>query len=437
MEPFTLVSGVIKHKGRIWLGCSNQVQLKVMTALHDSPIGGHSGFPVTYHRIKKLFYWVGMKGQIKEFVQSCEICKKAKADRNRYLGLLLPLPIPDQAWQVISLDFISGLPTSRRFNCILVVVDKFSKYAHFLAMSHPFTALSVAKLFLSEVYKLHGLPLSIISDRDPIFTSNLWQELFKLVGTKLCLSSAYHPQSDGQTERVNQCVEAYLRCFVHGCPKQWSNWLSLAEFWYNTCFHTALGQSPFEVLYGHTPSQLGLSTIEQCQSADLQTYLATRQLMLQQAKLHLQRAQDRMKKQADKGRSERVFQVGQRVFLKLQPFCQSSMGSRLNAKLSFRYFGLFLITKQVNPVAYELALPEGSAIHPVFHVSQLKSAEGTRITTDATMPDLLQELKIPTEVLESRLLRKGNKVIPQLLIRWCWGLVLGCYELRTRQHRKC
>ena len=136
----------------------------------------------------------------------------------------MPLPIPEQAWQVVSLDFISGLPISHHYNCIMVVVDKFSKYAHFLALAHPFSALSVAKLYLKEVYRLHGLPSSIISDRDPVFTSKLWRELFTLAGTKLCMSSAYHPQLDGQTERVNQCLETYLQCFVQSCPLPRYTW---------------------------------------------------------------------------------------------------------------------------------------------------------------------------------------------------------------------
>jgi transposase InsO family protein len=254
VEHFTLVAGIIKHKDRVWLGHDPELQSKVIAALHDSAIGGHSGFPVTYRRIKSVFSWPGMKSKIKEFVETCSICQQAKPDRSRYPGLLLPLPIPEHAWQVVTMDFISGLPISHKYNCIMVVVDKFSKYAHFLALAHPFSALTVAKLYFSEVYKLHGLPLSIVSDRDPIFTSKLWQELFRLAGTQLCMSSSYHPQSDGQTERVNQCVEAYLRCFVHSCPRQWYAWLSLAEFWYNTCYHTSIGKSPFEVLYGHTPS---------------------------------------------------------------------------------------------------------------------------------------------------------------------------------------
>lgn len=129
----------------------------------------------------------------------------------------------------------------------------YSKFAHFVPLRHPYTAASVAKVFMDNIYKLHGLPKSIISDRDRIFTSKLWQLLFKLAGIQLRMSSAYHPQTDGQTERVNQCLKTFLRCFVHACPARWIQWLPLVEFWYNTSTHSALGRIPFEVLYGYPP----------------------------------------------------------------------------------------------------------------------------------------------------------------------------------------
>jgi len=169
-----------------------------------------------------------MKTSVKEFVNACVTYQQAKAERVPYPGLLQPLPVPDQAWKVITMDFIEGLPTSSNSNCILVVVDKFSKYSHFIKLKHPFSALQVAHLFMEHVYKLHGMPTAIVSDRDKIFTSLMWKELFKLAGTELAMSSAYHPQSDGQTERVNQCIEGYLRCFIHSCPGTWAQWLHLA-----------------------------------------------------------------------------------------------------------------------------------------------------------------------------------------------------------------
>jgi hypothetical protein len=205
------------------------------------------------------------------------------------------------------MDFVEGLPRSGQQNCILVVVDKFSKFAHFLPLRHPFTALSVAKLYLDNIYKLHGLPLAIISYRDRVFTSKLWQELFGLAGVTLKMSSAYHPQTDGQTERVNQCMETYLRCFAHACPAHWVSWMSLAEFWYNTSFHSTLGRSPFEVLYGHSPRHFGIQSADACNHQDLSSWLQERVVMQTLVKQHLHRAQERMKWQADKGRSERQF----------------------------------------------------------------------------------------------------------------------------------
>lgn len=156
------------------------------------------------------------------------------------------------------MDFIEGLPRSWSKNVILVVVDRLTKYAHFIDLSHPFTAQSVAKVFLDVIYKLHGLPVNIITDRDKVFTSSFWKELFSLMGTTLAMSSAYHPQTDGQTERLNQCLEHYLRCMAHDHPTQWLNWLPLAEHWYNTNYHTSLHLTPFQALYGYPPPLFSL-----------------------------------------------------------------------------------------------------------------------------------------------------------------------------------
>lgn len=196
---------------------------------------------------------------VHSFVSSCSICQQAKPDRAKYPGLLQPLPVPDGAWQTISMDFVEGLPKSGVFDTILVVVDKFSKYSHFIALKHPFTAASVATVFMSNIYKLHDMPVAIVSDRDRVFTSQLWQALFKMAGVKLLMSTSYHPHTDGQTERVNQCLETFLRCFVHACPRRWFEWRHLAEFWFNTSWHSSLSKSPFEVLYGHAPRAFGIS----------------------------------------------------------------------------------------------------------------------------------------------------------------------------------
>ena len=190
---FTFSNGILRYKSHIWIGHDPVLQEQIITSLHSNAVVGHSGVPVTMRRLKQFFAWKGMNTAVHHFISASSICQQAKPDRSKLPGLLQPLLVPDHAWKVISLDFIEGLPLSGSFNCILVVVDIFSKYAHFLALKHPFTAASEAKLFLSHVYKLHGMPQAIVSDRDRIFTSKLWQELFKLAKVDLRMSTAYHP----------------------------------------------------------------------------------------------------------------------------------------------------------------------------------------------------------------------------------------------------
>lgn len=416
--PYSLVSGVLRLRDRIWVGANKPLQARIIAALHNSAIGGHSGFPVTYARIKKLFAWHGMKSDVKAFVASCTVCLQAKPDRAKYPGLLSPLPVPAESWQVISMDFIEGLPRSGSANCILVVVDRFSKFAHFVPLLHPFTAPQVAQLFLDNIYRLHGMPTHIVSDRDRIFTSLFWKELFRLAQTTLCMSSAYHPQSDGQTERVNQCLETYLRCFVQACPRQWVKWLSLAEYWYNTSLHSSLNRSPFEVLYGHPPRHFGLTPPAASSVPDVDTMLADRSTMLDLVRQQLLRAQQRMKLQADKRRSERSFQVGDMVYLKLQPYVQASLAPRAHQKLSYRYFGPYKILSRIGDVAYKLDLPASSSVHPVFHVSLLKPALSTKYPLSAAVPDISDGHQVPEAVLQRRLHPRRDGSVPQLLIKW-------------------
>lgn len=376
-DSFSLRDGLIRYKNRLWLPPAAELTSKLIAAFYSSPVGGHSGIPVTLRKLKQLFYWKGMKAQTTVYVQHCEICQRAKPDLSRYPGLLEPLPVPTQFWQMVSLDFIEGLSRSGRYNCILVVVDKLSRYAHFIGLSHPFTASTVASAYMDNVHKLHGPPASLLSDRDRIFTSAFWRELAVMSGTKLRMSSSYHPQTDGTTERINQCLEAYLRCFTHACPVKWAQWLSLAEYWYNTSGHSALdGKSPFEVLYGHPPRHFGLSSADACTVSDLKSWLQDRAVVLSLLQHHLERVRARMKHQADKKRSERSFQVGDSVFMKLQPYVQSSVAPRAHHKLIFKYYGPFPVLERVGTTAYRLQLPVNSRIHPVLHVSQLKKVLG-------------------------------------------------------------
>jgi transposase InsO family protein len=213
---------MIKYKGRIVIGSTGLLREDLIKSIHDSYIGGHVGIQNTYRRLKAHFYWPSMKKLIQRIVLQCDICKQAKAERVVYPGLLQPLPIPRGTWQDVIMDFVEGLPRSEGRDTIMVIVDRFTKYEHFIALAHPFTAQDVAKLFLDHIYKFHGLPVRILTNRDKIFTSLFWRELFKHLGLKLLLNTLYHPQTDGKTERVNQCLETYLHCITMHYPKKWN-----------------------------------------------------------------------------------------------------------------------------------------------------------------------------------------------------------------------
>lgn len=237
---YSLVEGLIRHKQKIWLGANSALQTKIISAFHASAVGGHSEVQATYQRVHKLFSWPGLKATVKSFVRQCAICQQAKHEHCKSPGLLSPLPIPSGAWQDLSMDFIEGLPKVNVYSIIYVVVDRFTKYAHFIAIKHPFIVASVATVFFDSIVKLHGKPKTIVSHRDKVFITNFWQELFKLMKTKLNLSSAYHPQTDGQTECVNQCIEMFLCSAICDTPKEWLKWLPMAEFWYNSTYHSAI-----------------------------------------------------------------------------------------------------------------------------------------------------------------------------------------------------
>lgn len=364
--------GIIRYKNGIYIGKGSDLRTKVLEALQSSALGGHSGIAATYQRIKRLFYWPGLKSFVESFVLACDVCQRTKHENIPYPGLLEPLEIPHGAWSHISMDFVEGLPKSEGKNVIMVVVDRFSKYAHFIPLSHPYTASSVARLFLDHIVKLHGQPVSIVTDRDPIFTSSFWSELFKLMGTKLHLTSSYHPQSDGQTERLNQCLENYLRSCTSQHPHKWTKWLALAEFRYNTSHHSSLKTTPFAVLYGYDLPQYSLDPYFHSSNQEASALLHQRNEMLELIKENLIQAQAQMKFYADQKRLERSFEVGDEVYLKLQPFRQNSVVLRHNLKLANKYYGPYTIIEKLGTVAYKLQLPSDAKIHNVFHVSLQK-----------------------------------------------------------------
>lgn len=252
-KGYFMEGGILKYKGRVVIPSKSSVVGALLHEYHNSPVGGHSREVKTYQSLAREWFWPGMRKMVSRFVQQCSICQQNKASSLRPAGLLQPLPIRTAIWEDISLDFVEGLPKSQGFDTVLVVVDRLTKFSHFIALKHPFTARTMAKEFIREIVRLHGFPLSIISDRDRIFLSIFWREIFRLQGTSLRRSTAYHPQTDGQTEVVNKTLEAYLRCFMGGQPRTWYSWLPWAELWYNSSPHSSTQVSPFKAMYGRDP----------------------------------------------------------------------------------------------------------------------------------------------------------------------------------------
>jgi hypothetical protein len=288
--------------------------------LHTSPVGGHSRFLKTYHRVKKEILWDGLKTDVQRFVEKFLVFQQNKVEKIKTPGVLQPLAIPSQHWEEVSMDFITRLPKSEGKSVIMVIVDRLTKYANFCALSHPFKASIVSTAFMETVQKLHGSPKIIVSDKDPIFTGHFWTELFSCLGTQLAHRSSYHPQCDGQTEIVNKFLEGHLRCFVSDKQTQLFKWLPLAKWWYNTSFHIATKMTPFMALYGYHPSSITSSLKEKSKVQAVEDHIEHQQQVIQILKDNLTMAQNHMKQQAYQHRSEIIFEVGDWVFLRLQPY---------------------------------------------------------------------------------------------------------------------
>ncbi|GJP70681.1 hypothetical protein CLOP_g1588 [Closterium sp. NIES-67] len=283
-------------------------------------------------------------------------------------GLLQPLPILEQPWQVVSLDFITGLPTTTSgHGAIPVIIDKFSKMGHFIPTHTTARTEETAQLFIRYIISQHGIPTTLISDRDPKFTSKFWKELMSLLGTKLAMSSAYHPQTDGQTERLNQIVEQLLRAACKDEISKWDLHLPVLEFAYNNATHAATGQTTFFLCYGRHP----LMPQKPTRSATVQPahdFITTMHLFWDRTHKRLLDIQQQQKRQADCHRTDHTITVGDQVLLDTRNINISHLPSKLRP----RFCGPFLVEAQVTPATFRLRLPTTWKIHNAFHVQLLK-----------------------------------------------------------------
>ena len=251
-DEFSISSdGGLMFERRLCVPANSTVKIDLLDEAHNSPFSMHPGSTKMYQDLKRFYWWRNMKREVAEFVSKCLVCQQVKAPRQKPAGLLQPLSVPEWKWENVSMDFISGLPkTLKGFTVILVVIDRLTKSAHFVPGKSTYTASKWAELYLTEIVRLHGVPVSIVSDRDARFTSKFWKGLQTAMGTRLDFSTAFHPQTDGQTERLNQVLEDMLRACVLEFPGSWDSHLHLMEFAYNNSFQATIGMAPFKALYG-------------------------------------------------------------------------------------------------------------------------------------------------------------------------------------------
>lgn len=332
--------------------------------------------------ISRRFWWPSMESEVREYVEACSVCARNKVSTGPCMGLLHSLPIPSRPWSNISLDFVTGLPASQGNTTVLTVVDRFSKMARFIALPKLPTAKETAETLLRQIFRIHGFPRDIVSDRGPQFVSRFWKEFCRLIGASASLTSGYHPESNGQTERLNQQLETGLRCLVSQNPSTWSNHLVWVEFAHNSLPTSATGFSPFKCVSGYDPPLFTAQEIDaSVPSAHAlirccrRIWAAARQVLIRQG--------DRTKKAADRRRQcAPSYQPGQEVWLSAKNL-PLKVPSK---KLAPRFVGPFPVSKVLSPAAVRLRLPRPLRVHPTFHVSQVKPVRRSALVPPLQTP---------------------------------------------------
>ena len=409
--------GTIFFKGKLYIPELGGGRLDLLHRMHDDPLAGHFGYSRTLEITRRNYYWPHMAKDIKEYVATCTQCQRIKPLRHKPYGSLQTLPQPRGPWLDLTMDFITDLPPSKRrgkaYDCILVVVDRYTKMAHYIPVKKTIDAPTLADVFISKIVRIHGVPESIVSDRGSIFTSRFWSALCFHLNIRRRLSTAFHPQTDGQTERQNQTLEQYLRGYVNYQQDDWARLLPMAEFAYNNSRHASTGVSPFFAYTGTHPS-MGVNTQEgpiDIPSAQerIQGLDRTRKEMssfwqktvADQARYH------------NKSTKDRSYSVGDLVWLA----GKNIRTVRPNRKLDYKFHGPFRITDAIGKQAYKLELPKTMQVHPVFHVSLLEPYSPRDSDGDASPKPLEvdgeEEWEV-AEVLDCR--RRYGKL--QYLVRW-------------------
>jgi hypothetical protein len=415
-------SGLLLYNARVYVPEASDLRLRVLQGKHDHVAAGHPGFRKTLDLVSREFYWPGLRKFTAEFCFTCDTCARNKASRHKPYGYLKQLPIPERPWESISVDFIGELPvsvaadTGLEHNAIMVVVDRLTKMSLFIPTLTSVSAEDVARIYVRHVFSKHGVPSDIISDRGSVFVSQFMASLGKLLNIKMNYSTAYHPETDGQTERTNQTLESYLRMYSSYQQDNWANLLPIAEFAYNNSPHSATQVSPFFANYGYNP-RANITLDVAVADPAAHDFSKSLEEVHSYCRKQISIAQSQYQGPADRRRSSPPdFGVGDQVWLN----AKNITTKRPSKKLDQKRLGPFKILKVISSHAFRLQLPrELRFIHPVFHVSLLEPYHPNTIPNRVHPPPMPVEVDGQTEyeisaILDSRR-RRGQL---QYYVQW-------------------
>lgn len=405
------------------------LRASLLKEAHDVPASGHLSEKKTYDNLSRWFYWPNMYRTVRDYVNTCDPCQRHKPVNAATPGLSRPLPIPEGRWQTVTLDLIIKLPRSTSGHTALVVFcDKFTKMAHYAPTTVTVTAPALARIFVDAVIRLHGWPRTLISDRDSKFTSAFWQALFKEWGTSVAMSTAFHPQTDGQTERTNRTLEEMLRSYVNTHHNDWDKHLPMLEFAYNNSVNASTGYSPFYLNYGYHPNVPAALSNPQASTSNPTATAFAQELAthLSAARANLERAQAAQARASDRRRRDLQFSVGDQVLLATADLALKESGQ--TNKLLPPWVGPFKVLAVINPNAYKLKLPDRwKLLHPVFNISRLrpyKANDATQFPGREVLsrppPDIVDGDKtfIVETILDKKSVKSGRSRVTKYLIKW-------------------
>ncbi|KAJ0431848.1 putative nucleotidyltransferase, Ribonuclease H [Helianthus annuus] len=423
-EQLTLSKdGILRLNGRIWVPIYGGLRDVVLQEAHSSKYSVHPGADKMYQDLKANYWWIGLKKSVAAHVAKCLTCAQVKAEHQKPSGLLQQPELPEWKWECVTMDFITKLPKTRKGNdTIWVIVDRLTKSAHFLPIKETYSSDMLAQLYVDKIVALHGIPVSIISDRDTRYTSHFWKSFQQSLGTRLNFSTAYHPQTDGQSERTIQTLEDMLRACAIDLGGNWDKNLPLIEFSYNNSYHTSIKAAPFEALYGRKcRSPVCWAEVGEVQLSGPEIVFQTTDKIVQ-IQERLKAARDRQKSYADPKRKDFHFEVGEKVLFKVSPW-KGVMRFGKKGKLSPRYIGPFEVIERVGSVAYKLNLPEElNGIHNVFHICNLKKcfADESLVIphTDVHIDESLKFIEKPLSIEDRQVKKLRRKHVPIVKVKW-------------------